>query len=387
MNIKKIYFTRLFLAAVACFSSTGWALPPTQLVESVPLETDLTVPGTRPTQDVWVEMIKAATTTLDLEQFYISDQSGEALEPVINEIRNAAGRGVQVRILIDSDFFKTYPQPATDLGSLNNIETRTIDFSSTGGVQHAKYFVVDGKDNFVGSQNFDWRALSHIHELGLRVTDTSISSTLESLFEMDWANGVTVGSHKRAKHTVIGSGAHDDQGLQLVGAPGNMLPSGIGYSLDAITGLIAGAQQSIQIQVMTYATNSKATHDKWTVLDDAIRKAAARGVHVQLMVDISDVKKAKTDLSSLAGVKNVEVETVTIPPWSGGTIPYGRLIHSKYMVIDGSLSWIGSENWTRSYFEDTRDVGFSIQDGSLSALVAQVFVKVWQSPYASKVSP
>ena len=37
-----------------------------------------------------------------------------------------------------------------------------------GGVQHAKFFIVDGEEVFLGSQNFDWRALKHIHELGVR---------------------------------------------------------------------------------------------------------------------------------------------------------------------------------------------------------------------------
>jgi hypothetical protein len=31
----------------------------------------------------------------------------------------------------------------------------------TQGVLHAKYFVVDGREAYLGSQNFDWRALAH----------------------------------------------------------------------------------------------------------------------------------------------------------------------------------------------------------------------------------
>ena len=37
-----------------------------------------------------------------------------------------------------------------------------------GGVLHAKYFIVDDRDAFFGSQNFDWRALEHNYELGAR---------------------------------------------------------------------------------------------------------------------------------------------------------------------------------------------------------------------------
>ncbi|MCE9626586.1 MAG: hypothetical protein K8R56_01570, partial [Candidatus Eisenbacteria bacterium] len=31
-----------------------------------------------------------------------------------------------------------------------------------GGVQHAKFMMVDGDQAWLGSQNLDWRALSHI---------------------------------------------------------------------------------------------------------------------------------------------------------------------------------------------------------------------------------
>lgn len=45
-----------------------------------------------------------------------------------------------------------------------------------GGVQHAKYF---------GSQNFDWRAIEHIQELGLRVRVPEVVQALGALFEYD----------------------------------------------------------------------------------------------------------------------------------------------------------------------------------------------------------
>ncbi|MBI3555413.1 MAG: phospholipase, partial [Deltaproteobacteria bacterium] len=126
-----------------------------EVVESFPLETDLGVPGVRQTQEVWLEMFRAAQTQVDIEQFYVSDQAGEALAPVLASIKDAAARGVRVRLLVDSKFFKTYPDSVNELGKLPNVQTRTIDFSETNGVQHAKFFTIDGQQSFVGSQNFD----------------------------------------------------------------------------------------------------------------------------------------------------------------------------------------------------------------------------------------
>src|SRR5258708_4774011 len=97
------------VAALSASTALASSADSVEIVESVPLETTLAVPGIRQTQEVWLEMIRAAQSRIDLEQFYVSDQAGEALAPVLDAIRQAAGRGVQVRLLVDSKFYATYP--------------------------------------------------------------------------------------------------------------------------------------------------------------------------------------------------------------------------------------------------------------------------------------
>ena len=87
----------------------------------------------------------------------------------------AAARGVKVRLLAEDKFYATYPETLERLGALEGIELRRYDISErTGGILHAKYFLVDGRELFVGSQNFDWRALEHIQELGVRTNAESV---------------------------------------------------------------------------------------------------------------------------------------------------------------------------------------------------------------------
>ena len=142
-----------------------------ELVESVPIETSLDLPGLRNTPEVWLEMIDGATSTIDIETFYFSAGSGEdQLELVLKALEKASSRGVRIRALSDAGFHRTYPEVFGRLEQLSNIETRIIDAGKLwGGVVHAKFFIVDGKELFVGSQNWDWRALEHIHELGVRI--------------------------------------------------------------------------------------------------------------------------------------------------------------------------------------------------------------------------
>jgi len=57
--------------------------------------------------------------------------------------------------------------------AIPNLEFRVLDYNKlTGnGIIHAKYLIVDRATAFVGSQNFDWRSFTHIHETGLRITE------------------------------------------------------------------------------------------------------------------------------------------------------------------------------------------------------------------------
>lgn len=110
----------------------------------------------RNAHEVWLEMINGAKKSLDFEEFYISDQKGEPLEDVLGAIVEAGKRGVAVRIIADGNMHKTYPQPVDSLGLDKNISVRIIDFKKLkNGVQHSKYFIVDGEQVYLGSQNFD----------------------------------------------------------------------------------------------------------------------------------------------------------------------------------------------------------------------------------------
>lgn len=156
-----------------------------ELVESIPVETSLDNPDIRNTQEVWLEMINSAQKTIDIEQFYISNKKGEPLDTILKAIVAAAKRGVIVRIIVDSKMYETYPDDVNWLEEQSpNIIARVLDIGKiSGGIQHAKFFIIDGYEIFLGSQNFDWRALKHIHELGIRFK--GVFDLHKKIFEYD----------------------------------------------------------------------------------------------------------------------------------------------------------------------------------------------------------
>ncbi len=78
---------------------------------------------------------------------------------------------------------------------------------------------------------------------------------------------------------------------------------------------------------------------------------------------------------------------MTIPEWSGGFIPYARVVHAKYMVVDGHSSWIGTSNWERSYFYESRNVGVIAESARIGGILADFFDGNWTSEYAYAVRP
>ena len=394
----KLYLTFLFCA----FGVTAAAGQPAghrafEIVESIPIETTLDNPDIRNTQEVWLEMIHGAKKSLDIEQFYISNKEGEPLEDVVQAIEQAARRGVRVRIIGDSRFYKTYPETIDRLAAQKNIAKRIIDFGSLArGVQHAKYFIVDGEELFLGSQNFDWRALKHIHELGVRIRHREAAKFCSDIFELDWNLAETNDASTLTKVlsftkyplplTIIERG-NDTITFTPTASPVGFLPDSTSWDEPNIVRLIDDAKTELCLQFLGYDTRGR-DKSEYRILDDAIRRAAQRHVRVRLIVaDWEKGTPGEKALKELSSVPNVEVRFSVIPAWSGGYVSFARVEHCKFIVADSSAFWLGTSNAEKSYFYNTRGVGVVVKNTKLAALLRRVFLKSWESEYAEPVKP
>lgn len=369
-----------------------------QLVQSVPLETSLAQPGIPFTADVWIEMIRGARSSIDLAQFYLSNgkapekdeekttkkTSAKPLEPILHELEKAASRGVKIRLLLASSLLSEDPATLERFKRMRGSWVRTLDMSKiSGGVHHAKYWIVDKKDVFIGSQNFDWRSLNQIQELGVRVKETDIAKRLGRVFDADWklAKG---GEDPALGYYSAGNSSHP--AIELVASPKRLNPNDVRNSVEALVELITGAQKSVQVQLMDYAPLS-GNQTYWPELDNALRTAAIRGVKVQLLLsDSPSALRAMDYLKSLSILPGVTIRVMSIPEYSGGAIPYARLVHSKFMVVDTTALWLGSSNWSKGYFYNSRNVDLVLRQADQAQLASQVFQKTWESMYANDVS-
>ena len=366
--------------------------PALELGESRPLETKLGNPALHEARDEWVDMIRGARGTLDIEQFYFSHRPGESLQPVVDEIGRAAARGVRVRLLLDAGFLKTYPQPAESLARLEYVEVRAVDYRRlTSGVQHAKFMIVDGHDAWIGSQNLDWRAFTQIHELGLRVRHEALAGAIRSVFASDWAAADTT------KPFVVGlpSGAAwpqrvtqapgRDVEVWLGASPRATTPAGIPWDRDLIVQRLAEAKREVSIQLLQYGVRQRGGED--STLHRALLSAVGRGVKVRLILSDWSLGGANEPAMRDLAARGVEVRISRVPDWSGGYIPFARVEHCKYMVVDSEWLWVGTSNWEPSYFINTRNLGLTVHDPVLARQADVIFATSWNAPGAAPYGP
>lgn len=160
-------------------------------------------------EDLLSSLIDNATTTLDLELQYIKDDC-----PVVDELIDAANRGVATRVII--------PNPSPDPDEMAIVQSllengASVRFFKGLNHNHNKYIAVDGEYVCISSINFSNTSVSENREAGAIVKNTNVATYFKQVFDYDWSIGeiptgyiqpVTIVSPKQG---AIVSGTHNIQ--------------------------------------------------------------------------------------------------------------------------------------------------------------------------------
>jgi phosphatidylserine/phosphatidylglycerophosphate/cardiolipin synthase-like enzyme len=386
--MRKLLLVSL-LAAASC-ARAEFSIPGYELVLTNPVETALPNPDLRDPVTVWSELFDNAKKEIVIGQFYAVVKPGTPFERVVERLEAAGRRGVKIRFLLDKKGVNLSEQPTLDrLKAIPNLELRILDYSQlTGnGIIHAKYLAVDREVAYMGSQNFDWRSFSHIHETGLRITDPHVVGQIQAIFEQDWqAQALLAQGKSVAPVAQAASSANYAPHAFLLASPYAYDPPGVADSERGLPAMLAEAQKEVRVQLLDYAPLSygpKGTRPYYAVIDNAVRTAAQRGVKIKLMVSNWNTEApAIAYLKSLALVPNVEIRVVTLPRAAEGFIPFARVIHSKTMSIDGKLAWVGTSNWAGGYMDLSRNLEMVLRNEAMAQRLAALHEQLWTSPYA-----
>jgi cardiolipin synthase len=125
--------------------------------------------------------IAAARRSIDIESPYlITDESSKW------SIREARGRGVRVRLLVEGDKTDAKAVKYAGRGDYEDLLEEGVEIAEyQPRMLHTKAMVVDGLLSVVGSANFDNRSLELNDELNVAVFDRALAARLLQDFERD----------------------------------------------------------------------------------------------------------------------------------------------------------------------------------------------------------
>jgi len=170
------------------------------LVESIPkgLEDLRGTSGIQYTEDVLVRLARQARYKIDLTAMYwnllpdpnSADESGFSQEQfaamgadtgraLLDALRDAAARGVRIRILESPGFSTTSKPESAALRNEfpNGVELYEVDMSAWyggSGIMHQKLWIFDDQHIYLGSANMDWKSIMQVKEMGIAMENCPV---------------------------------------------------------------------------------------------------------------------------------------------------------------------------------------------------------------------
>ena len=150
------------------------------------------------------DLLRSATSEIDIEQAYISNESKGVPNRYLAEAINASHRGVRVRVLLDSYWFNTEGEDDNDemMAYINQVavsehiplEARCAELDRNELEKiHNKGVVVDRKKVLVSSINWNYNSPTFNREAGVIIEQPEAARYYTAVFEDDWGQSTSSG--------------------------------------------------------------------------------------------------------------------------------------------------------------------------------------------------
>lgn len=284
-----------------------------------------------------LQAIRSAQTSVWVEVYLLTDYN------VIYALEDDAQRGVDVRVLLDTDPYgvgTTTPQETLQKLQAAGVKARGANpaFHYT----HEKALIVDNATLYLLTANLSKSGLggsSYADNREYGVIDTGAADVREAaaIFQADWARTTPTLSDPN-----------------LVVSPVN--------ARQRLLAFIAGAHSTLVVE-------DEEMYD--TQIESALIAAAKRGVDVEVVLPMPSGSGSGSGVASLLS-GGVHVRFIT-----------NVYMHAKMMVADGRLGFVGSENFSANSLDDNRELGILIADQSAIATLTHTFQQDWSSAAAA----
>jgi cardiolipin synthase len=269
-------------------------------------------------------LIKHARRSIDLTMYELADTTAE------HDLGAAAKRGVRVRVVLDQREHSTNEDAYQYLRAH---QVKTVWSSSRFEYTHQKTLVVDGTTAVIMTANLTSKYYSSTRDFLYVDTSHADAAAIAKVFSADYA-------HQQVK---------PGHGRDLVWSPGSQAQ---------LLAVINGARKTLRVY-------SEEMGD--TVVQDALVKAAKRGVAVQVCGENSDGEydSAFAKLTK-AGVK------VSYYSSSHGFYIHGKIIEADYGTSRARM-FLGSENFSSTSLDRNRELGLITTSRAALTLTRKTF--------------
>jgi cardiolipin synthase A/B len=143
------------------------------------------------------QLINSATSSIEIEQAYITNETPTTLNPYLAAAVNASRHGVHVRVLLDSYWYNTEDTADNDemVALINRIgqseriplEARCADLTTNELEKiHNKGVIVDGRKVLVSSINWNSNSPNFNREAGVIIDHPGVAQYFREVFDDDW---------------------------------------------------------------------------------------------------------------------------------------------------------------------------------------------------------
>ncbi len=290
------------------------------------------------------EAIELAQERIHLIEYLWYD-SGSA-ELLLEELVDAAGRGVEVKVLADESVEETADSLARLRDSSGGAIQAKSDSRST--VSHNKLIIADDL-TLVGSHNMSSSALSSNHESSLYLTEADVTDYYEGYFQSMWVDSDTDPSLQKP--------ARDD----LVPIKNREIAGQLQSCLD-------GAQARVRLVMYALVTYDDASSPVYT-LTQRLLAAHDRGVDVMVVLDQSD------------WIASNDINTGAIAQLQARGVPLHLAdrditTHAKMLMCDDTVI-VGDANWSFSSMEEYNGTSVQVTRARVADQYLAWFDEIW----------
>lgn len=302
--------------------------------------TDPNAPGSEFTfggpDEPLAEAIEAARVTIDIAIHDLNRYN------IRDALMAAAERGVQVRMVVESDNFRPEELAMFTSAGISVVGDDDPD------LMHNKFVIIDQFEVWTGSLNFTLTDTYGNRNNLVRLRSTEIAENYMGEFNEMFMQ------HLFGAHSPLNT-AHPQQIVN-----GALVETYFGPEDDTLVRLvqlISAAEQSVYILAYSLTLDE---------LGDALLAAKARGVDVRVVIDKGQAANQGSELERLTA-NDVPVRLDT----------EGGLMHHKVLIIDGRIVVTGSYNFSANAERRNDENTLVIHDADLASEFVAEFWRIW----------